>query len=73
MLSLARLACEVPADAPQAAHCRTMIELIDAFERQAAQTPEGRPFPRGLQLAVLALNIARTPDVPVPDAPLALA
>jgi uncharacterized protein len=70
MLSLARLACEVPADAPQAAHCRAIVELIDAFERQAAQTPEGRPFPLGLQLVVLALNVARTPDVPVPGAPL---
>jgi uncharacterized protein len=70
MLSLARLACEVPADAPQAGHCRTIVELIDAFERQAAQTPEGRPFPLGLQLVVLALNVARTPDVPVPDTPL---
>jgi predicted TIM-barrel fold metal-dependent hydrolase len=73
MLSLARLACEVPADAPQAAHCRTTIELIDAFERAVPDTPQGAPFPRGLYLLVLALNIARTPDVPVPDAPLALA
>jgi predicted TIM-barrel fold metal-dependent hydrolase len=73
MLSLARLACEVPADAPQAAHCRAIAALIDAFERSAGQTPDGSPFPRGLYLLVLALNVARTPAVPVPDVPLALA
>lgn len=66
MLSLARLACEVPADAPQADHCRVVLELIDAFERLSAAPVEGSPFPAGLALIVLALNVARTPGVAVP-------
>lgn len=76
MLSLARLACAVPADAPQAGHCRVVLELLEAYERRRAAAAE-RPapagmLPPGLHLLTLALNIARTPDVPVPHA-LALA
>jgi predicted TIM-barrel fold metal-dependent hydrolase len=71
MLSLARLACEVPADAPQADHCRIVLELIEAFEQLGAVPVEGSPFPSGLHLLVLALNVARTPGVAVPGALLA--
>ncbi len=69
LIALARLACELPADAPQAAHGRTILALIDAYDQHVAAHPEevGRPLPRGLSLLVLALNVARTPDVPVPD------
>jgi uncharacterized protein len=67
MLSLARLACEVPADAPQAGHCRAISALIDAYERAAGAPGPSRVIPAGLYLLVLALNVARTPDVPVPD------
>jgi predicted TIM-barrel fold metal-dependent hydrolase len=71
LLSLARLSCAVPADAPQAAHCRAIVELLDAYERAAAAAAAHDGHPGGLpghfHLLVLALNIARTPDVPVPD------
>lgn len=68
MLSLARLACAVPADAPQAAHCRAIVELIDAYERTMA-TPAAHAgaLPPGVALLTLALNVARTPAVPVPE------
>jgi predicted TIM-barrel fold metal-dependent hydrolase len=69
-LSLARLACAVPADSPQAAHARTIVALLDEYERilaAEAEHPAGM-LPRGVMLLVLALNISRTPDVPVPDA-----
>lgn len=65
MVALARLACEVPADAPQAAHCRRILELLDDSERLAAAPAPGRVLPAGLHLLVLALNVARTPDVAV--------
>jgi uncharacterized protein len=71
MVSLARLACEVPADAPQADHCRVIVELLDAYEAQAGAPAPGRVIPAGLYLLVLALNVARTPDVPVPATLLA--
>jgi predicted TIM-barrel fold metal-dependent hydrolase len=67
MRALARLACAVPADAPQAAHCRVILELLDASERLAAAPAPGRVLSAGLHLLVLALNVARTPDVPVPE------
>jgi len=88
MLSLARLACAVPADAPQAGHCRAIVELIDAYERRlaaaAGRLPAAAPgaaapaaglpaaptagaLPPAIALLVLALNIARTPAVPVPE------
>lgn len=70
MLSLARLCCAVPADSPQAAHARVVAELIDAYERSVAAEAEhevaGR-LPGGTHLLALAINVARTPDVPVPE------
>lgn len=71
MLALARLACTVPADAPQAPHCRAILELLDARDRLVAAVPEDAEptiFVPGMYLLVLALNIARTSAVPVPDA-----
>ncbi len=73
MLSLAKLSCELGADAPQAAHARVVAQLIAAFEALPADTPRsGRVLPAGLSLLVLAMNVARTPDVPVPLGGLAL-
>lgn len=68
LLSLARLSCAVPADAPQAAHCRAIVELIDAYERRLADAPAAAAgaLPAGISLLTMALNIARTPAVPVP-------
>lgn len=68
LLSLARLACAVPADAPQAAHCRAIVELIDAYERKLSDAPAAAAgaLPAGISLLTMALNIARTPAVPVP-------
>lgn len=68
MLSLARLSCAVPADAPQAAHCRAIVDLLDAYERRTAAASEAPGvLPAGIFLLALALNVARTPDVPVPQ------
>jgi uncharacterized protein len=65
MLALARLACAVPADAPQAGHCRAILDLVDlADSLRDAPSPSG-VLPAGLHLLVLALNVARTPDVDV--------
>ncbi|MCW2955007.1 MAG: amidohydrolase 2 [Conexibacter sp.] len=71
MLALARLACAVPEGAQQAPHCRAILELLDARERLLARVPQAAdptPFVPGMYLLLLALNIARTPAVPVPDA-----
>jgi predicted TIM-barrel fold metal-dependent hydrolase len=67
-LALARLACDVGDDAPQAAVCRWVVALLD---ERVNYSPEGdgRParFAPGMHFVVAALGIVRTPDVPVPE------
>jgi predicted TIM-barrel fold metal-dependent hydrolase len=67
-LALVRLACDVGEEAPQAAVCRCVLELLDEREGYSPEG-DGRParFAPGLHFAVGALGIVRTPDVPVPE------
>jgi hypothetical protein len=71
-LALARLACEVGDDAPQAPVCRSVLALLDRFDEYAAAHPPemelsrpGSRFP-GMHLVVTASIVALTPDVPLP-------
>jgi predicted TIM-barrel fold metal-dependent hydrolase len=70
-IALARLACEVGDDAPQAEHARSILALLDrhdsyqASDEAKAEVDVGRRFP-GLHLLLTASCIARTRDVPVP-------
>ncbi len=68
-LALARLACEVGDDAPQAPVCATVLAMLDAREAYEGGS-DGRPahFAPGLHLIVLAAALARTPDVTMPTA-----
>jgi hypothetical protein len=68
-LALARLACDVGEDAPQAPVCEAVLDLLDARELYEAGS-DGRPahFAPGVHLIVLATALARTPDVPMPTA-----
>jgi uncharacterized protein len=64
LLDLARLACKVGDDAPQAVHCSAITELIG----HALEQPLGDTIPKRLahvHLVVTAAAIASTPDVPV--------
>ena len=72
-LALARLACEVGEDAPQAPVCRSVLALLDRFERYVAERPAelemsgpGSRFP-GMHLVVTASIVALTPSAPLPD------
>jgi len=74
-VGLARLACEVGEDVPQAATCASVLELLDRMEAFAADyeepaRPPGshvlRPF-RGVALVIAAAAVALTPDVPLPE------
>jgi hypothetical protein len=74
-LALTRLACEVGDDAPQAAVCRSVLALLDRFDRYSAESPPeleaavgGRRFP-GMHLIVTASIVASTPDVVLPPDP----
>jgi predicted TIM-barrel fold metal-dependent hydrolase len=72
-IGLARLACEVGDDVPQADVCRSVLALLDRFEEFPPPTSEdhggpagpARRFP-GLGVVLLASVVARTPDVPLP-------
>ena len=68
-LALARLACAVGDDAPQAEVCSAVLELLDLFDEHLAPPEEGRPIPAAARLLVFALIVARTPDVPIPALP----
>ena len=73
-LALARLACEVGDDAPQAPVCRSVLALLDRFDRYRDELlPGGEPgraprFP-GLHLILIAAVVALTPDVTLPAEP----
>jgi predicted TIM-barrel fold metal-dependent hydrolase len=71
-VALARLACGVGADDPQAAHFSGVLALLDLYAEHLAPPEDGHPFPAANRLLVAALIVARTPDVPEPalaDAP----
>jgi hypothetical protein len=68
-LALSRLACAVGEDSHVAPRCAAVLQLLDAFDEHIAPPEEGRPIPPAARLLVLALIVARTPDVPLPDLP----
>jgi uncharacterized protein len=68
-LGLARLACAVGEDGPHADICAAVLELLNLYERDPGAPTEARPISPSLRLLVLALYVARTPDVPVGGLP----
>jgi hypothetical protein len=63
MLSLARLACEVPDEIDDAPVFAAIRALLDVFDKAQIEDPDDR---RRLTLLMMASAAARTPDVPVP-------
>src|SRR6478735_5980271 len=59
-LALARLACAVGDDAPQAEICAAVLDLLDLFDEHLAPPEEGRPIPQAARLLIFALIVART-------------
>jgi hypothetical protein len=75
-VGLARLACEVGEDAPQAPVCGSVLALLDRMERYAERLGDarrvpadtgGRPPFTAVGLVVVAAAVALTPDVPLPE------
>jgi hypothetical protein len=72
LIGLARLACDVDDDAPQAATCRTMAELIDLQTESLVEVSANElatPSTQRLALLtplLLAAVLAETPAVPAP-------
>ena len=75
-VALARLACEVGEEAPQAPVCRSVLSLLDRYERHAATVSDssapgelpGARFP-SLHLLIVAAGVARTPRAALPRDP----
>jgi predicted TIM-barrel fold metal-dependent hydrolase len=63
-VSLARLACDL--EGPHADACAGIVPLLEEALRHDGPPPPGRRFPRSLQFLMLALTVARTPDVALP-------
>jgi hypothetical protein len=67
-MGLARLACDVGEDTPQSAVAASIAALIERWEHYSAgrSRKDGVAAP-GVQLAIAACIVARTPDVPLPS------
>lgn len=63
MLTLARLACDIPSDIDDAPVFTAVLELLDVHARLSAIDPADR---RPRALLILGATVARTPDVPLP-------
>lgn len=63
-LALARLACDVGEDAPQAPACRSILALLDLRDRLAREHDSGGWV--GTHQVTTALAVAKTPDVALP-------
>jgi predicted TIM-barrel fold metal-dependent hydrolase len=68
-LVLARLACAVGTDGPLAPVHAAVLEQLDRYEERFEPPPPGVRFPVATRYLVHALNVARTPDVPLPSLP----
>jgi hypothetical protein len=66
-VGLARLACAVGEEGPHADLFGAVLEQLDLYEQHLAPPSDRRPFPVTIRFLVMALTVARTPDVPLPD------
>jgi hypothetical protein len=64
-IALARLACDQQGE--HAGAGAEISQLLEEVERHNVPPPPGRRFPRSLQFLMLALSVARTPGVALPD------
>jgi uncharacterized protein len=48
-----------------------VLELLDLFEEHLAPPEPGSPRPASARFLLAALNVARTPAVPLPERPQA--
>jgi uncharacterized protein len=64
-VALARLACDIEGEHGTA--CEEVIRLLGLVEDHHGPPPPGRRLPPSIWLLVLALCVARTPDVALPE------
>jgi hypothetical protein len=64
---VARHACKVPDDAPDAAVVASVARLIALYDDHHDELPHRNQFSPGWDLISAAAIVARTPSAPVPD------
>lgn len=70
-LELARLACRLPPEHPDAPVAASVLELLDRYEsHRAGDPPQNGPRPPGIHLIFVAAAIARLPGLPLPAIPI---
>jgi predicted TIM-barrel fold metal-dependent hydrolase len=67
-MSLARLACEVGDEAPEAPVCRSVLAALEVVDMLGGPAELGRGRP-ALGALLMALCVAGTPNVPLPPTP----
>jgi predicted TIM-barrel fold metal-dependent hydrolase len=65
-LEVARHACDVPGDDPDAPVLASVLELLDLYEEHHEHLPRRNGFTPGWDLVSAAAVVARTPAAPVP-------
>ena len=68
-LTLARRACDVPDDDPDADVIASVARLIKLYDEHHQQLPHGTPHAPGRDLILAAMLLARTPAAPLPTPP----
>lgn len=70
-LELARLACQLPDEHPDAAVAGSVVALLDRYEaHRATDPPQHGPRPPAIHLIFVAAALARLPGLPLPDTAL---
>ncbi len=65
-LTVARHACDVPGDDPDAPVLASVLRLLDLYEEHHARLPRRNGFTPGWDLVSAAAVVARTPAAPLP-------
>ena len=66
-IELAKLACAVGDDVPEAPLYGALMGLLELYEEHLAPPEGGQRFPTAMRFLLFALTVARTPRVPLPD------
>ena len=68
-VALAKLSCGVGEDSEHAEVFAAVLDLLETYEENIGDVPEGARIPPAARLLLAALTVARTPDVALPDLP----
>ena len=66
-IALAKLACAVGDDVPEAPLYGALMGLLELYEEHLAPPEGGQRFPTAMRFLLFALTVSRTPRVPLPD------